>query len=76
MIKVILVEWEDTSSYGEWSDVNKKFPTLKCRSVGLLLREDKKNLTIFQTQSTINQVTEVLVIPKAVIKKRKVLARI
>ena len=70
-MKGIYVEWEDHSSVAGWvlpDEIDKSFI---CKSVGFLVSEDDKHLTISTTTSETGKVVDPLTILKATIRKKK-----
>ena len=74
MNKIVKIEWYDAYSLDSWQNkdiavaVNKE-PML-CHSIGYLLSEDDKSVSICHTFNNDNQVCGVIQIPKCNIKDK------
>lgn len=72
-IMILYVEWIDSKSGGDWEyreDI--EFKPAKCRTVGILLKETKRSVTVCHTVSG-KQVCGRITIPKACITYRRTL---
>jgi len=68
---LIVVEWDDISSYSSWGieKESKDWTPLRCVSVGWKMPSGKKHLTMASTRSEGKQCTDRQVIPKGCIIK-------
>ena len=71
-MKVILIEWEDSSFLHGWRDkrdvVECKQISNHCVSAGILLKQDKKEICLAQTLSGEN-IANIISIPNLAIKR-------
>ena len=66
------IVWEDICSTEGWHDPTKDHSTLDVESVGMFLKQDKKNITITQSHApTTHAIANALTIPFVNIKKIK-----
>ena len=70
--KVVIVDWLDSQSYRGWQHQNEGFEPARCRSIGFVVREDKKSLTLTTSRALDNpDVMDPLTIPKGAITRRR-----
>jgi len=69
-VKVIYVEWEDACTTRGWVDLEHEFTTMAIQTVGYLINETDKSLTVGHSTSEYNT-ADPITIPKGWIKKRK-----
>ena len=74
-MKVLYVEWLDSNSRrgGVWHDIDSKPCEMTCKTVGFVIHEDKKSITVAShlsepTDSMAGDIT----IPKRAITKRRI----
>jgi hypothetical protein len=78
----VYVEWEDSSShstgFGGWTPIRdvietmEEHSTFKCFTIGWLVHEDEKSITVAHTVAPVNNsVNEPMTIPKSAILDRK-----
>ena len=74
---IVVVDWLDANSYGAgWKHKEElDGQLLKCSTVGWLMRDDKKTISMAATASEDEFVTDACVIPKSFITKVTVLKR-
>lgn len=81
---LVKITWVDASNIGEWveaDEINKRLVKDDADifyTVGFLVRETKKNISVAQTacyNKKLELVSEIMTIPKGWIKKTKVLSR-
>ncbi len=74
-MKAIYIEWKDAEDCNEWEDINEipnSLPLIK--EVGWLIKENKECIIICRDYDDKNQkVAGRITIPKAWIKKRKII---
>jgi hypothetical protein len=69
---VVYLEWDDSGSYNGWHDPGDGV-ACKIRSIGTLVRSDKKTITISTSHSHYGHYMDQLTIPRvAITKLRKV----
>ena len=78
--RLVRVEWEDSAGLGRWRDLQvvKKEEPLVIVTVGYLLRDDEKGITIagsWDSQSMPN-VADATVIPRSAVRKVESLRRV
>ena len=75
--KVVRVDWLDTASYNGWTkrDKVKEFDLYEAISCGILVKSDKESIGVTHSISK-QDVDNVIVIPKKVIRKIEVLGQI
>lgn len=78
--KLLVIDWEDHhSGGGSWTDIeqaktyHKNNKPFVCTSSGFLIHEDKKRISIVQSQTNRDQVSDYITILKSCIKKKRVL---
>jgi hypothetical protein len=74
--RLVEVEWRDSCSHGGWNTVEnhrKRCAVGPCRSIGYIMSDADRMLTLAQSQSAVNQdVTDIIAIPReAVVKIRR-----
>mgnify|MGYP001143363381 CR=1 FL=1 len=70
-MKVLYVEWIDAVVEGSWIEPKDMDEVHKCQSIGYLVRETKLSISLAASVS-VKEVNGVQTIPKAWIKKKKV----
>jgi len=71
-MKIIYVEWTDAECIAEWTSIDKIGDVPLLPAVGILVKETKDTLTLAVTTHE-GEANAILKIPKAWIKKRKVI---
>lgn len=69
--KMVEVEWHDACGSAGWKDIaeyNNLVP-MKCRTVGYLLKQSKKEITIALTQAVNHDLNQSICIPAAWVTK-------
>ncbi len=77
--KIVRIEWEDSCSDDAWQSREKALThsPSKCRTVGFLLKKDKKEVTVAGNLSdTTTQVGMLMSIPRSCIKKITILKEV
>lgn len=76
-MKILLIEWDDSSHYNTVGWVHKdeadeyaKAPPLRCQSVGFLMGENSRSVTLAESVSA-TQAAELIKIPKSAIRWRE-----
>lgn len=67
-MKIVLIEWSDACGSHTWENRDDPVHILPCTSVGILLREDEKEIEIAQTLNPSHK-NNCLAIPKSWIKR-------
>jgi len=65
--KILLIRWHDATSYGEEWQSNGKFKPVDTLTVGFLMKETKKRITVCQSYADNKQINQVLTIPRGCI---------
>jgi len=69
-MKLVLVEWEDSSSYSGWHRIHPDCDCVaNCISVGVLCSEDKKQVVLALSKSDSGNYGDTMAIPKSCIKR-------
>lgn len=70
-MKIVIAEWDDAYSHGGWHERNREVDHVaRCVTVGILLYNDKEQVTISQnTSNTSGNVGDTISIPKGCIKR-------
>ena len=72
--KILLIVWEDACSHGEdWQTRKGKFDLAKIHSVGYVLQETKKYITLCQCLDNEGNICNTISIPKTSITLTKAL---
>jgi hypothetical protein len=66
---LVYIEWEDAASYNKWYDDDSDFHTKWVITVGHLIRDYKDSIAVAQSV-TLDTFTDVIVIPKSIIKHK------
>ena len=55
--KIVEVSWDDSNGYGRWSSLSdlSQHGAASCKSVGYLLKQDKKEIVLVGTQAQVNE---------------------
>lgn len=74
---LVEVEWEDSNSHGNWGskDEYAKLTTAQCRSVGYLLRSDRKEIHLVQSVDTKGKMADSISIPRGCVRRIKRILR-
>ena len=68
-MRLILVEWVDSATYGGWHHITKGDCISNCITIGILHNETDKQITIVQSKSDTGNYAESISIPKVSIKR-------
>lgn len=71
-MKAVYLEWIDASASGSWEKISDMDGIHECRALGFLVREDSREVILAATVSR-DECNASIAIPKAWIKKRKVI---
>ena len=70
---ILIVEWYDASSTDPWTDIKDLEGTVRCVSIGFVVKRTKDYISLASTWDGGEQVCTVIHIPhKMIIRKRKV----
>ena len=69
--KIIEVEWMDASALPHWQDEGDIPELTKCHTVGYILRDTKRTLTLALTYSNDKGTISPLTIPQVCVTKRR-----
>ncbi len=72
-MKLVLVEWVDSSGYAGWHKLGDNDVVSPCVSVGILVSEDDKQLVLSPSRSDCGNVLDTLAIPVCSIKRSRTL---
>ena len=69
-MKLVMVEFEDSSSYSGWHKLDSWLDSISnCVSVGILCREDKKQIVLALSKSNSRNYGDTMAIPRSCIKR-------
>ena len=69
-MKIVLIEWEDSSSYGGWHRVMPELDSISnCISIGILCQDSPKYVVLSQSKSDSGNYGDTISIPKSCIKR-------
>ena len=75
--KVVDLLWEDAASFGKgWGDYEEETGAYMVHSAGIELFNTKQGVTIAQSLADTDQVTNLLFVPRGILRKRKVLGTV
>jgi hypothetical protein len=75
-MKVVEIDWEDSCSQYGWADKKRvDKPTMTCKSVGILIHEDKETVTVSHSVNP-NHCSSPMTIPRRAINKIKTIKTI
>lgn len=70
---ILFVEWLDASSTDPWTDIKDIFGTVKCVSIGFVVKRTKDYISLASTWDGGEQACVVIHIPiRMIVRKRKV----
>lgn len=67
--RAVEIEWEDITTTSRWDREPEKQIPLKVRSVGYLIRRDRRFITISQSHAENDDWSDTTVIPRANVKR-------
>lgn len=71
-LKPLFIVWDDSCAYPGWTPIEDFGPRpALCISVGFLVHEDKRSVTITNALTEFNDVNDPLTIPKSAILKKQ-----
>ena len=77
-LPIVIVKWEDSASMGRWRGfytVRKESKLCECQSVGYLVANTAKKITLVQSISVEGDCTDSISIPKRCISRMSILRR-
>lgn len=73
-MKLALIEWEDSSScLAGWHRLGEDDSIMQCITVGLLCREDKKQVVLALSRNECGLFADTIAIPKSSVKRIRLL---
>lgn len=72
---LVLVEWEDANSIPGWFVKVPESPCLPCVSVGYVVKETKRFITLAHTLNAAGMFGDLFSIPKGCVKSKKILVK-
>lgn len=69
--KLVEVEWLDTACLAHWQEEGEIPELMECRTVGYLLRDTKRDITLACTHAADHGTISPITIPKSCITKRR-----
>ena len=72
-MKMVLIEWLDSSSYSSWHKLGNDDSITRCVSVGVLCKEDTDSVTVFLSKNDYGSIADTMSIPKVSIKRMRYL---
>ncbi len=75
-MKVVLIDWVDSCFEHGWFKDDYKFDISICQSVGIVIQDSKEFITITQSKSDRDNISDTITIPKVCIKKMKTIYEI
>ncbi len=75
-MNIVFVEWVDSCYDHEWKRLKDVSDVAFCKSVGLLVKENKDEIVIAQSLSENGNASETIAIPKCSIKKKKIIYKV
>ena len=68
-MKLLLVEWDDSSTCVGWHRLSSEDDISHCISTGLLCKETEKSITLTISKSELGSIAETISIPRSCIKR-------
>lgn len=72
-MRLVMVEWEDSATNYGWHRLSTDDSISYCVSVGMICREDEKQVTLAQSRSDCGNISETISIPRSCIRRMRML---
>lgn len=74
-LPLVLIEWEDITTYEGWKSPDRDFPLLKVITVGFLFKRDRHCYHVTPTVSDNGNIADPWIIPRKAVTKYQVLRK-